>query len=397
MSNNFIPTLYTLPVEILYHILDDLDAQTILCSFRHTCRQFRAVVNSYNRYIVNFQSISKPDFDRICHLIDPSRVTTLILSENGQTFDQIQLFLSYFRLSQFNRLHSLSLFIHEEEAMKNIIERFNIPSLQVFSLKIDKFDDRRKTTTAKLLSTIIAKSNLYKLQLHMYDGRFEKIIWPAHCEIRYLEINNSIAVEQLHLVLQCSPHLRTLVANSFSPINHEQPVSMSFDQLTSLTLNKVTTKINDLESCLSLTPALTYLKLVGTGNFSDGQRWENFIELHLPRLEKFEFYFTETSNTQKNLEEIKILVTKFQTPFWLQHKKWFITCEIEADTSKCIKLYSIPICIAVLSYEPSKTSISTYPHSNDTPIATMDNVSTLKLDFTKLVLLDVCITDSHNL
>jgi hypothetical protein len=88
MSNSFIPSLQILPVEILHHILDELDVQTILFSFRNTCRQFRAVMNSYDRYILNFQSISKPDFDLVCHLIDPSRVTSLTLSENGETFNQ---------------------------------------------------------------------------------------------------------------------------------------------------------------------------------------------------------------------------------------------------------------------------------------------------------------------
>ena len=390
--------LHTLPVEILYQILDDLDTHTILCSFRYTCRNFRAIVENYDRFSLNFQSISKPNFDRICHLIDPYCVRTLILSENSQTFDQIKLFLTHFRLEQFNRLRSLSLFIREEEAIRAIAERFNISSLQVFSLKIDRFDDRRKTTTARILSTIIAKSNLSKLQLHMQDGRFEKIIWPSQCSIRYLEVNNTIAIEQLHTVFRCSPHLRTVVINSFFILNPSQPISMSFDQLTSLTMNKVNMKINDLEFFLSMTPALTHLKLIGTGNFCDGYRWENFIQLHLPALNKFEFSFTETHNSQKNFQEVKFIGMKFQTPFWLEQKKWFIICELDMDTLKCITLYSIPICIPVLSYEPRTTSISTCPESSDEHISIMDNVNTLKLDFNKLVPFDtkrrVCISST---
>jgi hypothetical protein len=149
MSDDSISSLQILPVEILHHILDKVDAYTILFSFRNTCRRFRAVVNSYDRYVLNFQSISKPDFDLVCHLIDPTRVTSLILSEDGETFNQIELFLSRFHLQQFNRLRSLSLFISEEEHLKPIVERFKIRSLESFSLKIERSDNRRKTTTAQ--------------------------------------------------------------------------------------------------------------------------------------------------------------------------------------------------------------------------------------------------------
>lgn len=398
MSDNFNSMLHELPVEILRQILDKLDAHTILCSFRYTCRKFRAIVKDYNRYILNFQSISKPNFDQICHLIDPNHVTTLILSESNQTYDQIKLFLNYFRLQQFNGLYSLSLFIRDEEAIRSLAGQFNIPSLEIFSFKIDRFDDRRKTTTARILSKIIAKSNLWKLQLHMQDGRFEKIIWPNPCSIRYLEVNNTIAIEQLHSVLRCSPHLQTVVINSFFILNPNQPISMSFDQLTSLTMNKLNMKINDLEFCLSRTRALTYLKLIGAGEFCDGYRWENFIQLNLRSLNKFEFYFTEIHFTQKSFQEVKLIAMKFQTPFWLEQKKWFIMCELDADTSKCITLSSIPICIPVFSYERRLASISTYPEFNDEPISIMDNVNTLKLDFNKLVPFDtkrrVCITST---
>jgi hypothetical protein len=385
MSIILIPSLQTLPVEILHHILDELDAQTILFSFRNTCRQFRAVVISYNRYVLNFKSIAKSDFERLCRLVEPHRVMSLTLSEDDETFDQIKLFLSHFNLRQFSRLRSLSLFINEEEQLKTIVERFSIRSLESFSLKIEKSDDRRKTTTARLLSSIIAKSNLSKLELPIQEGRFEKILWPAQCSIQYLRIDNVISFDQICSILQCSPHLRTLIISSFFILNSNQSVLTPFQHLTSLTLAKLSKNIDDLELFLSMTPSLVHLKLIGYGHYCDGNRWERFIQLHLPLLSEFQFFFNETQNIQQNPPDIEHIIASFQTPFWLEHKKWFVVCEGDTDISRCITLYSIPICVPCLSYETKKTSISTFPKMNDKGISIMDNVDTVKLDFTKLM------------
>lgn len=386
MSISLIASLQALPVEILQHILDDLDAHTILFSFRNICRQFRAIVNNYNRYILNFQSISKPDFDLVCHLIDPCRVTSLILSENDETFDQIKLFLSHFNLRQFNRLRSLSLFIKEEEQLKTIVERFNIRSLESFSLKIEKSDDRRKTTTAKLLSLIIARSNLSKLELYIQEGRFEKILWPDQCSIKHLRIDNIISFDQICIILRCLLHLKTLILNSVSTFNLNQnalnsSLPIPFRQLTSLTFDKMNTTLDDLELFLSLTPSLIHLKLIGYGNYCNGNRWENFIRLNLPLLRKFEFFFYEVKNIQLDHSNIELIIASFQTPFWLEHKQWFVTCECTTDSSAYIKLFSIPICQSFVAYETKKVSMSTLPKMNTNNVSIMDNVDVVKLSF----------------
>ncbi|CAF4140785.1 unnamed protein product, partial [Adineta steineri] len=96
------------PVEILYRIFDNLDSETILLSIRPVCRLFRAVVNTYNRYIYNFESISKSNFYLQCRLIRPENVISLILSNNEQIPDQISLFMSSVRLRQMTRLQSIT-------------------------------------------------------------------------------------------------------------------------------------------------------------------------------------------------------------------------------------------------------------------------------------------------
>jgi hypothetical protein len=67
------------------------------------------VLQSYSAYRLNFQSIQKLDFDIICHRIHPDEIIFLALSDDNDTPDQSQLFLSYFRIKQFIRLRSLTL------------------------------------------------------------------------------------------------------------------------------------------------------------------------------------------------------------------------------------------------------------------------------------------------
>jgi hypothetical protein len=54
MSNNFIPFLLTLPVKLLYRILDNLDQLTILLSLRNVCIRANTIIDTYHRYQVNF-------------------------------------------------------------------------------------------------------------------------------------------------------------------------------------------------------------------------------------------------------------------------------------------------------------------------------------------------------
>jgi hypothetical protein len=55
--SNVIPSLHTLPVELVYRILDHLDEVTILCSMQSVCARILAIVDSYHSYQVSFSFI----------------------------------------------------------------------------------------------------------------------------------------------------------------------------------------------------------------------------------------------------------------------------------------------------------------------------------------------------
>lgn len=46
---------HTLPIEMIYRILDNLDEKAIFLSMRNVCQRLNAVIDSYHRYQVNTQ------------------------------------------------------------------------------------------------------------------------------------------------------------------------------------------------------------------------------------------------------------------------------------------------------------------------------------------------------
>ncbi len=386
-----VPSIETLPVELFHRIFDNLDAQTILFSIRSVCRLFQSVVNTYDRYVLDFKLISKSDFYPLCHLIPPSKVISLTLSNDDRTSDQINLFISLVRLRQFTRLRSLTLLQIDESQLNFMLKQIKFNFLTSFSFSIRKYDDRHKNTTINLLSSTIAHSTLRKLQFDMSSDRMLKILWAISCTIQYLTINNHINADDLYKILQCCPHLHTLIMNEIPTAVINNLTSICFRHLTSLTIEKLDVTIDKVESFLLLTPSLVYLKLVGGKQMMDGKRWKEFIEINLSQLAKFEFYFTEWRSTIQTLADVELIIASFQTPFWIEHKKWFITCECPNEYPKTVYLSSLPFCKSSMYYLPKseKHSLSTYRMMTNNGLPMIDNIRSLGLTLNKSMADDI--------
>ena len=63
ISNKMNMSLHTLPVELVYRILDHLDHFTILMSCRNVCARLNAITNTYHRYRGLFDCLIKCQFD----------------------------------------------------------------------------------------------------------------------------------------------------------------------------------------------------------------------------------------------------------------------------------------------------------------------------------------------
>jgi len=382
-------TLYldTLPVEILYRIFDNLDIQTILLSIRYVCKHFYLTTNSYNRYNFNFKSISKPNFQFICQLIPFENVISLILSDEDKTRGQIQLFLSLFQIEQFIRLQSLTLLQIDDIHLNIFLNYIITSSLKSLSISIQTFHVRKDTILPSLLSSAIAHHTLQNLYLNIGLRDWNDIQWPINHTLRYLRIVNSITFKYFCRILQNSPSLQTLVLKEINTDDSEDNISLTtFKQLTSLTFADGRIEINKLEQCLSLTPSLTYLKLIGNltlfNSSFDGFQWEKIIQTKLRLLKKFEFFFCILTYSNYRSRNIEILMDSFRTSFWLDKIHCFITCDYIAN-SRQIMLYTLPICNTHFLYhiDYKKISLSNFTtRINDTD---MDYIQKLELHITK--------------
>lgn len=392
MSNTFTASLLTLPVEILYHIIDYLDTPIIILSLSNVCTYFRAISNTYNRYRLDFNSISKPDFHRICRLIEPENILSLTLSDDNKTPGQIRLFLSLFNIDQFSRLLSLTLLGVNNDDLSRILY-LNITST-LTSLAINWREANCPTSiTMNLLSPILSRLNLQKLELKTESYAIEEMLWPVQYTLKHLTLMY-ITQKQYCTILRQTPNLRTLVLNHCSMHKIDEDMvtlsdSVLYEQLTSLILIDSRMSMIGLTSILILIPSLTYLKIICSPDsfdtIADGFRWEQFIRANLLFLCKFEFFFTNIYNVYYSPRDIQLLISRFQTPFWLEEKHWFVTCDYINYLNQ-VMLYTTPLCSTDFTYEceANKISYSTLTTMNNDPIIT-DNVRTINLTLTKLL------------
>ena len=397
MSNN---TIESLPVELLHRIFDNLDAQSILFAIRPVCRLFRAVVGTYDRYIFDFKSISKSNFHLLCRLVKPQNVISLTLYDNEHIPDQVALFISLVRLRQFTRLHSITLLGIDEFQLDMILKRINLKSLTSFSVHIQKYDNRRKKTTLNLLSSIITQPSLRKLELKIKRDRLPNISWPLNCKIEYLITDEDIHFDDIYKILSNSPQLyKLIVRQSLLSMIRNTTLTSSFPQLTSLTIEEFDVTIDRLESFLLFTPCLIYLKLIGKSFVLDGKRWEQFIQINLPHLDKFQFFITYANSNSQTPGDLELIIESFRSPFWIEHKRWFVAGEFNIDRSYEILVYSIPICTSALEYDlgSDKVFISTSTISlyNDPAVINNINEITISLEKTKNGPVKKAVSDAH--
>ncbi|CAF3711202.1 unnamed protein product [Rotaria sordida] len=385
-------SLLTLPVEILYHIIDYLDISTIFLSFSNVCTYLRIISKTYNHYQFDFRSISKTKFHYIYQLIQPENILSLTLSDENKTPGEIRLFFSSFNIDQFTRLLSLTLLEIDEDDLNKILHE-NITST-ITSLVINWRESHCPSqTTLTSLSSILNRLKLRKLELKTGSYAIEEMLWPVQYTLEHL-ILMYVTQKQYCTILRETPNLKTLTLNHCSMHKiDEYIITLSdpilYEQLTSLILTDSRMMMNELTSVLSLTPSLNYLKIISLpdsfNTISDGSQWEQFISTNLPLLHKFEFFFTNMYNVYYESRDVQLLVSRFQTRFWLEEKHWYVVCDY-IDYLNQTMLYTIPLCSTDFTYECQANKISyssLLTMETDTKIT--ENVRAINLTLTKLM------------
>ena len=407
------PTIDKLPVEIIYKILDELDICTIFSSLHHVCKRFDEILLTYHRYHLNFENLSMKKLNFICSRIHPERVTELTLSDDENRSGLIQLFLSKFPLGTFVHLHSLTLMqINNEEFVNNIL--IQIADLQALlnlsSLKILNSDENYGEMFLDVLMSVLTKPSLRKVHLELSYGRTTSnpLPWLEECSIQHLKFTGTATVNFIRDTLIYLPQLETLKIDdldfseeidlNYVPTNQDEEDNVWFvseNQLTkkeqftsikspgclkSLVMNACTMNMSKLEWILEDMPTLKHLRLFTSNLYDDpsildGQRWEN----HLQNIDKFEFVFALNIPTESQWDT-DTCIMKFQTPFWMEEKQWFVTLEKYDDE---IILYTLPYRDNIFLIRNRSSPLeyrSTVNEDSKLKLQTMNSVRDLYID-----------------
>jgi hypothetical protein len=182
----------------------------------------------------------------------------------------------------------------KERHLQSILEDINTPSLISFSWLHKKSEDRYSDKIIKLVPSIIAQANLLKLELNNLRPLLEEMISTGQSMIQPLKTVTFVTLDNVYMILQCLPHLRTFVIRFLCGQNIAETrlvrLFTPFRQLTSLTVEHMMTTSGDLELILSLMPSLTHLRLVCDQGNLEGNRCEQFIQTNLSLLNNFEFF-----------------------------------------------------------------------------------------------------------
>ena len=187
-----------LPVELVHNLFNYFLAHEIFYTFGNVSSYIDAVLLNYEDYRINFESISRTNFDLICQHIIPAQVISLTLSDNQMTPGLIKLFLSRFQITQFTRLRSLTLIEIGPEFWENIVsELIELKHLRSFCVFPP---DRARPWVSNILD-----DDETQLDKDLFDSYAPVLPHLYKLRLSYGDFLGSIEFPQLrHLILERS-------------------------------------------------------------------------------------------------------------------------------------------------------------------------------------------------
>jgi hypothetical protein len=128
-----------LPTELIEMIFRYLSGCDLYLSFGNLNDRFNRLLGNYHYFSLDFRSVSKFTFDSVIKYIRPSDIYALTLSHDMETTGQIELFLSYWKLSDFVNLRSLNLPGINQFILSDIIQLSNLLVLRIYTNSIDAY------------------------------------------------------------------------------------------------------------------------------------------------------------------------------------------------------------------------------------------------------------------
>lgn len=206
------------PNEIIYLIFEHFSSHEIYKIFLKLSRKMDKIVLNYPFSQVNFKSISKNDFDLICHNLKGKEIKSLILSDDLDTPNQSNLFFQIFSIDELN-LYSLTMINLNNQSMDFVGK--NLFSLKLFNTHLIK-SSRISDLFRQLKRLNISSEDLFENLIEMNN-------------LQYLTITNKCSFNQFEFLLNNCPKLISLNIN----IQREfgERISIVNSQLTRLIMN----------------------------------------------------------------------------------------------------------------------------------------------------------------
>ncbi|CAF3332617.1 unnamed protein product [Rotaria sp. Silwood2] len=359
--------------ELILDTFECLKSVHLLQAFSNLNSRFNnLLITHFRTHGLDFRSISKHDFDTVCEQNLPwiaDRITALRLSDDDDTPNQIDLFLSKFlTFHRFVQLKSLSLYhLSSFEIINKIVFQFrHLPLLTHFDLINCHLMFHRKTLR-DILNRIWLLSKLTHVHLDLHFADKHEFSTPTirSKSIEHLFIENTLLnAGELIRLFRCTPNLRHLTAfiDKFSDdtqfpskITSISSLKLVVDHLTNGTIN-----------LLKNMPNLTVLILQTGKHDMNGHKWKQLIVDYLPKLKIFRFLMLFFIDNQEEMNEI---LDSYRTPFWLIERQWYVRYhwKLEND-SLWILFYTLPYAFSFYAYMKENSrdcTKSTCPHEDD--------------------------------
>ena len=321
-------SLETLPSELLYLILKHLDAHCIILSLRLVCKRFYQVIAAYNQYELNISWKSYYYLKQFLHHVQPENITSLIFADEYSYSNINERFFSLVDISRLTRLRSITL--GEVKNSKSLQSLNQLHLSNFIALRI-RSCTKYKNNTIAFISKVMTEPTFNQLDLIQSNITITQLSWSSSSNIKHLS-TKSCSFTEYNLVLQRLPHLQTFKTLQFIMNQSMSPTSTHHRQLMSLSIGDSSLSMTDFEQVLSLTPSLSTLRLISyrsrnLDSILNGSGWTHLIQTKLSDLKTFHLFFSYNLKHPNDAKDLDLIVDQFRTPFWLQEKKWIVTCD----------------------------------------------------------------------
>ncbi len=368
--------LESLANELFLDLFEFVTTIDLLRAFRGLNNRFDTLLFTHFRgYHLDFESMSKHDFDEMCQEYFESiagRTISLRLSNDDATPQQIEHFFSYgITLDKMTHLRALSVcYIRSVELAKRMA--FEWQSLtNLIQLNISQCDVlfEKEDDTLSFVNSIWSLPQLLYCNLDVNFQSADNFPVPTrtssslcNLSIRHVSLNLSDFV----VLLACTARLRYLdviLDLGSDDVKFESDVSL----ISSLKVYFVTTEPQTIRNLLQNMFNLRRLTIEIDGVCITGYHWEEILGECLPRLQvfrlKMQFELGDVDQGEQQLDE---LLNSFRSRFWLEEHRWFVRCDWNlAETYNFISVYTVPYPFGDFVLEYVLVSKSTCPQNVD--------------------------------